>query len=133
MALNNDQVRVGLVAGPIRIAAAGAALLLLCSAGAARRPPGGVEDGILGIRINSDFQSAERKLNALGSREPGAEQEESEPGHTLAWRLKRTDFQRIAIRTNADGKILWLAGVARRARPLSSRCCRCQYTDRKCN
>jgi hypothetical protein len=103
----------------IRLAAAGAALLLLSAGGAARRQPGGsVQDEILGIRINSDAQSAERKLDALGSRQTDAEQEESQPGHTLAWRLKGSGFQRIAIRRNANGKVLWLTGVVRRGREI---------------
>jgi len=115
MTLGNEEIRIGFFAGPIQIAAAGAAVLVLCGGETAPRLPGSIQDELLGIRINSDLQSAERKLDALGSRQADTEEEkESDSGRTLAWQLKRTSYQRIGIRANADGKILWLTGTVRR-------------------
>lgn len=76
-----------------------------------------ITDSILGVKIGTRLIDAHEKLERFGttgSREGDKEEEREEAGERKeAWSLSKTQFSSVALKTNREGKVVWVTGFVR--------------------
>jgi len=80
-----------------------------------------VSDSILGVRIGTSLEDAEKKLERLSitsENQTAADEDERERGTKRAWRLKGTGYTSIALQTNEKGRVVWVTGFVRPGKEL---------------
>lgn len=78
--------------------------------------PTRVIDSILGVGIGTSLDQARAKLDPLSTRESRDMSEEAEAGkggRKQAWTLKATNYATVALKTNGQGRVLWITGFVR--------------------
>ncbi|HEX5708790.1 MAG TPA: hypothetical protein VFX96_15940 [Pyrinomonadaceae bacterium] len=69
-----------------------------------------VLDSVLGVRIGTSIEEAHAKLKDLGTVGGRATRD---GGRKEAWTLKKTEFNSIAYKTDARGRVVWVTGFVR--------------------
>lgn len=91
-----------------------------------RRPS--MTDSILGIRIGNRWEEVQEKMERLSTtrrskrekeNEKRAGQDDDEGGRKMAWMLRGTRFKSIALKTNDDGRVVWVTGFLRPGKEIS--------------
>ena len=80
-----------------------------------------VSDSILGVRIGTSLEDAEKKLERLsitGEHPIAADDDEREGGNKRAWRLKGTGYTSVALQTDEKGRVVWVTGFVRPSKEL---------------
>ena len=80
-----------------------------------------VSDSILGVRIGTSLEDAEKKLEKLsitGEHPTDKDEDERERGTKRAWRLKATDYTSVALQTDEKGRVVWVTGFVRPSKEL---------------
>ena len=80
-----------------------------------------VSDSILGVRIGTSLEEAQKKLEPLSmtSERPTDEDEDKEEGGTKRyWKLKGTNYTSVALKTNQKGRVVWVTGFVRPSKEL---------------
>jgi hypothetical protein len=75
-----------------------------------------VSDSILGVRIGTSLEEAEKKLEKFSvhnERRTATEEDNDEPGTKRVWRLKGTNYSSVALKTNEKGRVVWVTGFVR--------------------
>ena len=75
-----------------------------------------VIDSILGVGIGTSLDQVHAKLDPLSTRESRDSHKEAEDrkaGRKQAWTLNATDFATIAVKTNGQGRVVWITGFVR--------------------
>lgn len=94
----------------------GLALPLALLANAARaRPNPRVADSVLGVRTGMSLDEARARLGRLGT---PAGRDTREGGRKEAWTLRGTDYGSIALKTNSQGRVVWVTGFLRPGREI---------------
>jgi len=88
-----------------------------------------VIDSILGVGIGTKLEKAHEKLDRLSTnkarspREEEAHEEEEEQeregGRKEAWSLKTTAYATVALKTNREGRVVWITGWLRPGREIA--------------
>ena len=75
-----------------------------------------ITDSILGVKIGTRLVDAHEKLKRFGqtgSRQGDKEEEEEAGERKEAWSLSKTQFSSVALKTNREGKVVWVTGFVR--------------------
>ena len=114
--------RAGLpAAGPALVLFMSGLVLLSPFVKAQTRAASRVSDSILGVRIGTSLEDAEKKLERLsvtGEHPTDKDEDERESGTKRAWKLKGTDFTYVALQTNEKGRVVWVTGFVRPSKEL---------------
>lgn len=69
-----------------------------------------VADSLLGVHIGDSLDQAHARLDGLGVNDG---RDTRGGGRKESWRLEDSPFTSIALKTNGDGRVVWLSGFVR--------------------
>jgi len=114
--------RAGLpAAGPALVLFLLGLVLLSPFVNAQTRAGSRVSDSILGVRIGTSLEDAEKKLEKLSITSEhltDKDEDQREGGAKRAWRLKGTDYASVALQTDEKGRVVWVTGFVRPSKEL---------------
>jgi hypothetical protein len=87
-----------------------------------------VIDSILGVGIGTKLEKVHEKLDRLSTRKAHStreeeareeEEQEREGGRKEAWYLRTTDYATVALKTDREGRVVWITGWLRPGREIA--------------